>query len=45
MNIKNLFLYYRTMSEDDFYRFIKQIEKEVWEDNFPEYKKENNNDE
>jgi len=33
------------MSEDDFYRFIKQIEKEVWENNFPEYKKENNNDE
>ena len=37
---KNLFLYYKIMSEDDFYKFIKQMQKEVWEDNFPEYKEE-----
>tara|TARA_R100000005_G_C4819232_1_gene101494 strand:- start:28 stop:129 length:102 start_codon:yes stop_codon:yes gene_type:complete len=33
------------MSEDNFYRFIKQMEKEIWKDNFPEYEKENDNDE
>ena len=40
MNIENLFLYYKTMSEDNFHRFIEQMETEVWKDNFPDYEKE-----
>ena len=40
VNTGNLFLYYKTMSEDNFYKFIMQMEKEVWENNFPEYEKE-----
>ena len=40
VNTGNLFLYYKTMSEDNFHRFIEQMETEVWKDNFPEYEKE-----
>ena len=28
------------MSEEELERFIRRQEKEVWEDNFPEYEKE-----
>ena len=28
------------MTETEFFLFIKKMEKEVWEDNFPEYEKE-----
>ena len=28
------------VSEEELERFIKRQEKEVWEDNFPEYEKE-----
>ena len=28
------------VSEEELEKFIKRQEKEVWEDNFPEYKKE-----
>ncbi len=28
------------MTETEFFQFIKKMEKEVWEDNFPEYEKE-----
>ena len=44
MNIENLFLYYKIMSEDNFYKFIMQMQKEVWEDNFPEYEKDDKNE-
>tara|TARA_Y100000361_G_scaffold145260_1_gene154244 strand:- start:1892 stop:1993 length:102 start_codon:yes stop_codon:yes gene_type:complete len=33
------------MTEEEFFRFIKRMEKQVWEDNFPEYEKEENDDE
>ena len=28
------------MTEKEFFLFIEKMEKEVWEDNFPEYEKE-----
>ena len=28
------------VSEEEFEKFIRRQEKEVWEDNFPEYEKE-----
>ena len=44
-NKKNLFLYYKIMSENDLHLFLLKLEKEIWEDNFPEYEKENDDDE
>ena len=32
------------MTEIEFFLFIKRQEKEVWENNFPEYKKEEEDD-
>ncbi len=32
------------MTEEEFFLFIHRMEREVWENNFPEYKKEDKND-
>ena len=45
MNIKNLFLYYKIMSEDDLHLFLLKLEKEVWGENFLKYEKEEDDDE
>jgi len=33
------------MSENDLHLFLLKLEKEIWKDNFPEYEKENEDDE
>ena len=45
MNIKNLFLCYRTMSENNLHLFLLKLEKEVWGENFLKYEKEEDDDE